>query len=474
MLGAVLAALAIVPGVPAALAESAPAPSLRLVRASNPITAYRYGRHVYLDLGIYAAPTGGALELHAKRPDYESPLEVTQVDGEGNIVRAVPADLPVSWRGLDGFSTVTFKRPNGRLIATKTTNFCPNAYGRQRLDDSGPQTESFPDSCGRSRFPFLKGLVWGIDAGWAVNVLSGRHGAARQELPLGVYKVQVTIAPEWAEFFEIPTEDASVSLDLTVEEGRDYYDRRSAAQEAAPQRAPLSVPIVTEPDPNHLPDLAALPPWRLSVNSRRGKDWLVFAASPWNAGPARLVIEGFRRPDEDIMDAYQYFYDSDGNATGRAHVGEFDYDRRKSHQHWHFLQFARFSVLNADGTEVVRSKKQAFCLAPTDAVDLSVEGASYRPYAVGLDTQCGGPQALWVREVLDVGWADTYTQYAAGQSFNITNLPRGWYQVEVAVDPLETLYQKSTDNDSEVRMVRIFGKPGSRKIEVAPWHGITR
>ena len=51
---------------------------------------------------------------------------------------------------------------------------------------------------------------------------------------------------------------------------------------------------------------------------RPGKDYLAFSANVWNAGPAPLVVDGFRSPGKDLMDAYQYFYDADGQA-GRLH-----------------------------------------------------------------------------------------------------------------------------------------------------------
>jgi hypothetical protein len=51
---------------------------------------------------------------------------------------------------------------------------------------------------------------------------------------------------------------------------------------------------------------------------------LRFSATVWNAGDAPLVVDGFRRPGEDAMDAYQYFFDADGNetATGEHRPGE--------------------------------------------------------------------------------------------------------------------------------------------------------
>jgi hypothetical protein len=233
-----------------------------------------------------------------------------------------------------------------------------------------------------------------------------------------------------------------------------------------------SVPTVTDPDPSTVADLVALPTWSMRVRHSGERDYLGFAVTPWNAGPAPLVVEGFRQPDEDVMDAYQYFYDAQGEVIGRAPVGTMEYDTRRGHHHWHMLQFAEFLMVDTSNSEVVRSKKQSFCLAPTDAIDLTVPGANLREYGDGSFTQCGGEQALWVREVLQTGWGDTYYQSVGGQSFDITNLPNGHYKVRVVVNPTGELYETTTDNNIAERLIYLKGRPGKRIVRVSSWHGI--
>ncbi len=105
---------------------------------------------------------------------------------------------------------------------------------------------------------------------------------------------------------------------------------------------------MTNPDPSIRPDLVALPAWGISINhQRRGnRDFLDFGATVWNNGPSPMVVEGFRRPGEPIMDGWEYFY-SNGEPVGRAPAGDLMYDARPGHQHWHFEQFARYSLLGA-------------------------------------------------------------------------------------------------------------------------------
>jgi hypothetical protein len=463
--------------LPAPAQEPAP-PSLRLLAARNKVTLNRYGLRVFLDMGVWVAASGADLRLAVSRPQYDEPVGIVQTDSEGALIRELPADVLDGWRGLRDFIGVSFRKAStGRLVAGGKFTFCPNAYERQRADDSGPDAPIYPDACGSSYFPFLKGMVWGIEEGWAVSALGGSefddYGTPSLRVPEGRYRVTVRIDRPYAELFGMAPEDARVVLDVTVRDSDDPFAHARSVQGQGEALAPeAGVPTVTAPDPSTLPDLAALPLWNMHVSHRRRGDFLSFAASPWNAGPAPLVVEGFRRPGEDVMDAYQYFYDREGNAVGRAPVGTLEFHSGGGHNHWHFLQLVEFSVLDQDRNEVVLSKKQSFCLAPTDAVDLSVEGADYVPWSLRLSTRCGGSESIWVREVLAAGWADTYFQWVSGQAFNITTLPNGSYYVRLEMNPLGTLYDASPGNEIEDRLIHIGGKRGERTLEVMPWQGI--
>jgi hypothetical protein len=373
---------------------------------------------------------------------------------------------------------VTFRKAStGRYVAGGKFTFCPNSYDRQRADDTGSDVPTYPDSCGGFYFPFLRGTVWGIDGGWAVNALGGSefddYGTPTLRVPEGRYEVTIRIDRRYVELLGVAPEDARVVLDVTVrdsDEGSVFP--RSPQAEGATFAPDAAVPTVTDPDPSTLPDLASLPLWSMDISARRRGDFLSFAASPWNAGPAPLVVEGFRRPGEDVMDAYQYFYDRDGTVVGRAPVGTLEFHSGGGHNHWHFLQLVEFTLVDESGSEVVLSKKQSFCIAPTDAVDLAVEGAEYVPWSLRLSSRCGSNGSIWVREALASGWADTYFQYVSGQAFNITNVPNGWYYVRLEMNPLGTLYDSAPGNEVADRLIHLGGKRGSRTLFVTPWHGI--
>jgi hypothetical protein len=138
------------------------------------------------------------------------------------------------------------------------------------------------------------------------------------------------------------------------------------------------------------------------------------------------------------------------------------------HNHWHFSDFARYSLLNSEQTEVVRSQKEAFCLAATDAIDYTVKNANWHPDNTDLHTACGNHGSLSVREVLDVGSGDTYVQSLPGQSFDVTDLPNGTYYVQVTANPENRLYESSTKNNVALRKVVLGGTKRHRTVQVPP------
>jgi hypothetical protein len=142
------------------------------------------------------------------------------------------------------------------------------------------------------------------------------------------------------------------------------------------------------------------------------------------------------------------------------------------HNHWHFEQFAAYTLLGQGGKVAVRSQKTGFCISPTDPVDLFLPGAVWQPPAVGFADQCGSPTALWVQEMMPVGWGDTHLQSLAGQAFDITHLPNGTYYVEVVANPEHVLYETETRNDVSLREVILGGTPGHRTVKVPAWHGV--
>ncbi|CAL9334848.1 hypothetical protein SUDANB108_00146 [Streptomyces sp. enrichment culture] len=255
----------------------------------------------------------------------------------------------------------------------------------------------------------------------------------------------------------------------------------TAGQTDGSRRAPALKPLSKRPAGKPSvpdvpkPDLRSLPAYGIIVSDGEkdipGKDYLAFSANVWNAGPAQLVVDGFRSPGKAKMDAYQYFYDAKGKQVGYTPTGTMEWDPRPGHVHWHFTDFASYRLLKADKKEAVRSGKEAFCLANTDAIDYTVKNANWHPYNTDLSTACGEENSISVREVLDVGSGDTYTQDLPGQSFDITDVPNGTYYIQVLANPEKRLKETNLDNNSALRKIVLGGKPGKRTVTV-PAHDL--
>ncbi|MFD4141053.1 lysyl oxidase family protein [Streptomyces sp. NPDC058572] len=261
------------------------------------------------------------------------------------------------------------------------------------------------------------------------------------------------------------------AADLGDRSGQTDGSRKAPAEKANAKRPTgrATVPDVPKPD------LRSLPAYGITIsdggNDVPGKDYLAFSANVWNAGPAKLVVDGFRSPGKKLMDAYQYFYDAKGKQVGYTPTGTMEWDPRPGHEHWHFTDFASYRLLKADKKEAVRSGKEAFCLANTDAVDYTVKNANWSPDNTDLSTACGQENSISVREVLDVGSGDTYSQDLPGQSFDITSLPNGTYYIQVLANPEKRLKETNLNNNSALRKVVLGGRPGARTVTV-PAHDL--
>lgn len=451
------------------------APTLRLFVSSTQITVERNRRDfIFIDPGAWVTPVTDDFELWVSRPDYDTPITIKQVDPISKaVLRTFPAQNLEGWSGLKDFAHYEVRDADGKLVAGDTITFCPNGYLRQRLSDDSSLTTSYPYFCGGG--PFTKGSIWGIDEGWAAGLIGDYYYGLGWKAERRNYTLTFSIDPEWVNLLQISASDATAQVHVTaVDRGSLAADQQGVqpSRPSTPVARPYpKTPIVTNPAPASLPDLVALPGWGMSTYSRKGHDYLAFNSTEWNAGPGTMVVEGFRGTDDATMDAFQYFL-IDGTPVGRAPIGELEYHAGGGHNHWHFEEFTQYSLLDATQTQVEVSGKQSWCLVNTDALDLTLPNANLLGYGQELSTSCGGPGALWIREILDVGWGDTYGQYVAGQAFDITGLPNGRYFVRVHVNPLGAMYETNTANNVEDRLIRLRGKPGHRRVVVPPWHGI--
>jgi hypothetical protein len=499
-----------------AVAET-PTPALKLV-ASTPQQDVLRGKKepIYLyDLGVYTVAEKAAFEVRTLRgASYRDPIQATLSLGEGagKATTALPSELFDSVDHLTKFFSYTVTNKAGKKVKSGTTDFCPNSEGASRAVPDGAATSPYPNGCGGH--PFAKGSVMGIQRGWGAPALGNWENPISFKGADGVYTLHVVIRTPWQKALGLTAAQSDVTTKLNVKTytGNDrgvvttasgHHDmagmagmhdttatggtlspqhakmelarQKSLGKAAVPHTAPPTKTLrVADVAAGPMPDLQSLPAYGIELSrSKSKKTYLNFGATVWNAGPSPLVVDGFRISGTKEMTAYQYFYDNAGNEVGSAPAGGLQWDPRPGHTHWHFKAFATYRLLDSTKKFTKRSGKEAFCLAPTDPVNLNADGANFKPASTDLSTACGSEGALSIREVLDAGWGDTYGQYLPGQSFNVTNLPKGVYYIEVLANPDHKLTESNPNNNSALRKIKIGGKVGGKRtIKVYDYEGI--
>ncbi len=478
---AATAGLAMVAALPTGLAtaqpeQQNPGPTIKLIVAQKNIKAPQFGKFVFLDPGVYVAAFGSKLEFQVQRAGYSKPLTITEIThpraGE-TIMRRLPSWVINGWNGLARFVRMTVQDSHGKVVASRISGFCPNG-NPQKTNPNSPANSPFPQVC--SSDPFELGMVLGLQRGWAADPIGGGFGGVNLKLKLGNYKVTVNILRGWRKILGVKLADAKAVVHVRVVKGSNNcfpfcFNRRAKHIKALPELP--AVPIMKTPPKADLPDLSPLPSWGINVSNFKIKHhpavaYLDFGATVWSGGNARLDVEGFRNNGSASMQAYQYFWHN-GRAVGRARVGTMGFSQYNS---WHFQQFAQYRLLNSSKSLVFRSQKVGFCIAPTDPVNLVLPRATWVPSFTGLQGACGSPSALWVQEMLPLGWGDTYFQFIPNQSFNITHLKNGTYYIEIIANPEHLLHETNTHNDISLRRVIIGGKAGHRTVRVPALNGI--
>jgi hypothetical protein len=480
-LAATMGAAAAAPAVSASTPK-ATHPPLALQAASDRLTLDQFGQRVYLNLGVYVVAGDGPFAVYAHRdPSYVGPISA-QLSVAGGPFTDLPDGMLKNFRGLTDFLHVVVKETDGKTVYHTSQAFCPS-YGAQRTRPDAPDTSPYPQDCPYN--PFTLGGVYGIEQGFGVPATDQFSRPVRLER--GRYTATVNITKPWRDVIGVSGDDARVSVNLRVvkEQGCGFpggpapaprgckaLDRRHVSSEAIGKiprhpaaHRPTGPGMKADPDPGTLPDLQSLPAFGIELTKR---GFLNFAATEWDAGPAPMVIDGFRNPTARIMGTYQYFYDSDGTPAGHKRIGKMEWDPRPGHEHWHFEDFVQYSLLDASQAEVVRSHKNGFCLANTDAVDYTVPNADWNPYNTDLTTSCGDLSSLAVREVLLTGSGDTYYQSQPGQSFSVKNLPNGVYYVQIKVNPNGNMWEADDTNNISLRKIKLTGSGANRSVTVFP------
>lgn len=507
-------------------AQSSAQRGLRIVPTGDTVQGYTFDGFVYVDSQVWLGAYGESHEFLAKRATASAPAVLTKTVIRGNkrTTTKVPAALVDGLNGLKNGLTVKIATPKGKVLLEETRSLCPGGWDRQRIQPTGRTEPVYPSLCGGSWF--TKSTVFGIEEGWASRL----DAFFQVETKRTDLVMTTTVNDKVANLLGLPAKGRSVTQKLKIVDECELWGCEGVAdqllgesaegfstlagQDAQSTRAeslraqggahsghaessgtghPVNLftldssqahggdhpslgqagttPSTKKPAKDSLPDLVSVPAWQIGNEvDEAGIDRLTFNAHEWNAGPGPLVVEGYRRGSAEVMDAYQMFY-RDGKEVGSTKTGTMEYHEAPEHDHWHFLDFASYELVTPKGKLVTTSGKQSWCLVPTNAVDLSVPGAVWRPEATGLDSACGERSALWLREVLPVGWGDTYSQHQT-QAFDLTGVRNGTYQIKITVNPNGNLHERTTSNNVSYRTVILGGTPGARTVKVPPYEGV--
>ncbi|WP_406023341.1 lysyl oxidase family protein [Nocardioides sp. NBC_00850] len=476
--------------------------TLKLVAAADTVEVASYDGVAYVEPSVWLAAYDAAFEFRASHTAYDKPVKLTKtiIRGKKRTTTTAPASIVDGMKGFKDGLRVTLKNKAGKVILDESRPLCPGGYDRQRVQTDGATGPVYPEFCGGNWF--TKGVLYGIERGMAVPTVSDLEFETKGETKL---TMTMSVSKPVADFLGLPKTSRSAKQNLVIVdgcpeggcEGEGEMGARSAhgahgadddqgARTVVPReslegaedgrgRLPLGGGAGGtshgKPKKSSLPDLVSVPAWQISTAvDEEGTDRLNFAANEWNAGPAPMIVEGFRRGTAPVMDAYQMFY-RDGKQVGMKRTGTMEFHEAPEHNHWHFLDFAKYELVDAKDKVVSTSGKQSWCLVPTDPVDLTVPGATLRPGQTGLESACGSKSALWLRESLPSGWGDTYDQ-SQTQAFDLSKVKNGTYRIKVTVNPDGNLYETTRSNNVSHRTVIIGGKAGARTVTVPPYQGV--
>ena len=394
----------------------------------------RYGRGPRLAraLGVSLVSLDAPFELQVRRETYDDPISVRQAfhrpggTAARGPARGHPRRLDGS-RSLPPFRPVQARGPRSDPGARRLPRRVADGAGRRHRAPSTRPTHGMRRST-RSRWGRSGGSTRG---GRSTPLLWNAH----VRLPDGRYVAKVSIAPRYQTLFDIAPEDAKVRIVIRIRSrsGCDFCGAPAAPEGTAFRRALTPATITADPDPATLPDLVALPSVRDRHRPRSGsrlppvrrgrvEPWTRLLC--WWRGSASPARTGWTPTSTSRRTA-----SSSGAPRWARSISIIGTDTSTGTSSSSRAIGCSTPLRSRSG-----ARKQAFCLAPTDPIDLTVDGAVWRPEEIGF-SQCGSETSTWIREVLPAGWGDTYFQGVPGQSFDITDLPNGTYWIEVRANP---------------------------------------
>jgi hypothetical protein len=206
----------------------------------------------------------------------------------------------------------------------------------------------------------------------------------------------------------------------------------------------LSLPIKAGFAQELLPDIKPYPASGLNILiGTDNRKHLRFTTLSWNSGAGPVeIVAGKADKKARKQKVYQRIYSVNGSHRD-ALAGSFTW--HQAHNHFHFDGYALYTLLlaGAPATSQRTGEKNTTCIMDTTRIN-SNQSAIY--------TTCGSRI-----QGMTVGWGDEYGYQLAGQSFDITGLPDGDYELRIEIDPHRRIIEANDTNNISSIVVHIQG-----------------
>ena len=170
------------------------------------------------------------------------------------------------------------------------------------------------------------------------------------------------------------------------------------------------------------------------LDPERTTDTLAFVERTFEADACGIVDGCLGGPGTRRLMEYETRIVNDG--AGPLHLGSVDPTAPAGTSACHGILtlpgFADYRILDAAGTVIAETKKDAFCVADSERAIREIAGP---------------PRFTCDFQGISVGWADVYTTSFECQWVDVTDVPPGDYTLEIEINTLRFVEEQSFDDN---------------------------
>jgi lysyl oxidase len=230
------------------------------------------------------------------------------------------------------------------------------------------------------------------------------------------------------------------------------------------------------------PDLVADPPGLdhprdvlIDTGAVPGSRLLRFDGWIHNTGPGCLHLIGTGNQNGLMTSVAQRLYQPGACDSFGAHTdvplgngSQMKYETNDSHEHFHFMAAARYSLWDEAITrEVAPASKVGFCLLDSQNVDGLVPWGVF-PEEWSHHCSSHDPSTASAQMGLSPGWRDIYEYWLKLQWVDISDVPPGVYRVGAQMDPENRIIEANETNppafSAPIAIPGYLARPSRRRV----------